>query len=547
VYGTGGSNGVILIRTRRGVAGAPRWNLYTEQGILEDKNDYPDNVFGGNGLGYGAANRCILNQVAAGTCTIEEIRTYNPMKNPESSPLSTGRRQQFGGNVSGGTETVRYYVSGEWENERGVLEMPSAEQQRIREESSRSELRPAEIHPNRLNKWSLRANTDFTLSPKAQGGVSVGYVTSALYLPQNDNNVLGIHSSGLNGHGAGPDAFVWGFFQPGETFQRLTLQTIWRLTASVNGQFTPTSWFTSRATLGIDQTQRQDQQLQRFGEGPNFATARQGEAFENRRTINSYSMSTSGTATHDLTDRVSSRTTAGFQYNEFGFRGTNASGSILPGGFTTVSAGAIKNAAETNTTTKSAGAFVEQVFGLDDKLFVTASARFDKNSSTGIEAKTIVYPKAAVSWLTPLTSSFLSSLRLRGSYGEAGQQPSGPTALETYGSVTTAIQGGTLPAAGLSNIGDPTLKAERSREFEAGLDASMLDGRIGLELTGYTKRHAGRPDLRPDAGVFRFPGGAVPEPRGDEERGSGDGAERGSAPRQQRLPGPHVHRLADAQ
>lgn len=487
VYGTGGSNGVILITTKRGVAGKPRWNFYAEGGILQDKNKYPDNAWGGLSNG---TTRCRLEDQSKGTCTVEQIKTFNTMLDTLTSPLTNGRRGQYGGSVSGGSETVRYFVSGEFENERNVLTMPAAEEKRILESSSRTELREREKYPNYLKRWSLRANTDFNLSPKARAGVNIGYVNSALWLPQNDNNVLGIHSSGLNGDGRGdsPVSTAWGFYRPGETFQRDTWQTIFRLTTQANAQYTPTTWLTMRGVAGLDQTQRVDQQLQRTNEGVPFATYRQGQAIENRRTINNYTVDLSATATFDLTSDISSKTTAGAQYTEFGFRGTNASGDIMPAGFTTVSAGAIKNAGETNTTTKSAGAFVEQVFGYQDKLFVTASGRFDRNSSTGISAKTIFYPKAAASWLTPLSGGPLSSLRLRGSYGEAGQQPSGAAALEYYVGVVTAIQGGTTPAVALANLGDPTLKAERSKEFEGGFDASLFSGKVGLEFTAYSKR-----------------------------------------------------------
>jgi TonB-dependent SusC/RagA subfamily outer membrane receptor len=43
LYGTDAANGVIVITTKRGRAGAPRWNTYGEGGYLEDRNTYPYN------------------------------------------------------------------------------------------------------------------------------------------------------------------------------------------------------------------------------------------------------------------------------------------------------------------------------------------------------------------------------------------------------------------------------------------------------------------------------------------------------------------------
>ena len=150
----------------------------------------------------------------------------------------------------------------------------------------------------------------------------------------------------------------------------------------------------------------------------------------------------------------------------------------------------IKRLTEQTTITKVVGGYVEQVFGLDDRFFVTGSLRFDKNSSTGIEAKTILYPKAAASWLTPwFEAGTLSSLRLRASYGEAGQQPGGPVALETYTATQAAIAGVVTPAVVLGNFGDVQLKAERSREFEGGFDLGVAfvgESAVDVESWGGT-------------------------------------------------------------
>jgi TonB-linked SusC/RagA family outer membrane protein len=485
IYGTGGSNGVVIITTKRGVAGRSRWNVYSEQGILQDTKDYVDNYHGGT-----ATETCRLYETVTEGCTIDQIFRFNPLETDSTTPLATGRRQQYGASVSGGTDAVQYFVAGEWEGERAPLKMPELEQRRVLNESGRSELRDDEIYPNTLSRWSVRANTNFVLSPKATGSVNIGYINSATRFPQNDNNILGIFSSALTGSGLGqvdPDA-VWGFFRPGETFQRLTLQEIGRLTGTATASYNPAPWLTTRATLGIDRTEQADQQLQRFGEGPDFGTQRQGFAGESRFNWSIYTADAGGTANFDLNDRITSKTSAGFQYSENNLHGVNANGDILPPGSVTVTSTSVKRVAEQTNITKSAGAYLEQVFGLDDRLFVTGSVRFDRNSSTGVEARTIVYPKAAVSWLTPyFESGTISSLRLRGSFGQAGQQPVGPQALQTFAATQAIIDGVVEPGTVLNNFGDVNLKAERSTEFEAGFDLGMFDGRLAFELTGFNK------------------------------------------------------------
>ncbi len=493
IYGTRGANGVVLITTRKGVAGRARWNLWSEQGTNTDKNPYPNNYFGATAAG----TRCTLANVGAGTCAIATLSQFNPLRDPDQSPLGRGRRQQYGANVSGGSDLVQYFVSAERESESGVFFMPKSEITRIAAASGVTTLRDNEINPNNIDKVNVRSNFTAQLSPKSNIALNIGYVTSALRLPQNDNNVRGIHSSALNGDGRGPTGpgglvSTWGFFQPGETFQRLTTQTIQRLTTGTTANYTPFSWLTSRAVIGLDLTSRIDQVLNRFGEGPNFSLDRVGFAQESRRTISLYTVDANATANFKLGSNLESKTTAGINFNQNNFRGTDASGQALPPGAVTVTAGANKQASEVNNTLKNAGGFVQQTFGMDDRLFLTAAFRVDRNSASGQLSKTIAYPKASLSYLISESPFFpkgrvLNSLRLRASYGHAGQQPGGSVAVESYFASAAAVGGTVQPAILLNNIGDPSLKPERSVEYEGGFDATFLSNRLALEVTAFHK------------------------------------------------------------
>src|SRR5690606_1574912 len=114
------------------------------------------------------------------------------------------------------------------------------------------------------------------------------------------------------------------------------------------------------------------------------------------------------------------------------------------------------------------------------------------NSASGTLAKTIVYPKASISYLISESGffpkgSFLNSFRLRASYGHAGQQPSGSQALESYSATAAAVGGTVQPAVTINNLGDPNLKPERRVEYEAGFDANFLNSRVALEVTAFHK------------------------------------------------------------
>ena len=69
LYGTDGANGVIVIKTKRGVPGRPRWTLYAEGGLSAPAAEAPLSYYSwGRNLATGAAQRCTLDQQATGIC-----------------------------------------------------------------------------------------------------------------------------------------------------------------------------------------------------------------------------------------------------------------------------------------------------------------------------------------------------------------------------------------------------------------------------------------------------------------------------------------------
>ena len=65
LYGTAAANGVIVITTKKGKAGAQRWNVYSEQGKVQDKNSYPGMyAILGKSPGATAQRKCLLKELS---------------------------------------------------------------------------------------------------------------------------------------------------------------------------------------------------------------------------------------------------------------------------------------------------------------------------------------------------------------------------------------------------------------------------------------------------------------------------------------------------
>ena len=181
LYGIQASNGVVRITTKKGRAGRSRWNLYSEMGAVHDQNTYPINFNGrdstqATGIDEGWDGFCTIQSELDGSCTQTAVTQFSPLDAPSTSPLKDGLRQQYGANVSGGTEQFTYYLSGDYENEDGVFRLPQFEEDSVAE--VRGTVPDYQLRPNTLERVNLRANLGANVSANADLQANVGYTSS---------------------------------------------------------------------------------------------------------------------------------------------------------------------------------------------------------------------------------------------------------------------------------------------------------------------------------------------------------------------------------
>ncbi len=207
LYGTAATNGVVVIKTKRGTPGPARFTAFAETGVMKDDNTYPTAYRGwmtnprtttpdsssqpNNGV------QCFLTQTVRAPsdpqyCKQDSITAFNLFKDPDATPLGTGYRQQYGLQVSGGSDVTRYFVSGEWEDERGLLRMPAFAWNRLVSARGISAVPYEQYRPNARRGTHVRANVQANLTPKIDLAVQTGFISSSQRLPQTDNNTVGL-------------------------------------------------------------------------------------------------------------------------------------------------------------------------------------------------------------------------------------------------------------------------------------------------------------------------------------------------------------------
>ena len=135
-------------------------------------------------------------------------------------------------------------------------------------------------------------------------------------------------------------------------------------------------------------------------------------------------------------------------------------------------------------------------YGLLDKYLLTLSYRADGSSVFGLNNKWGYFPSGSVAWRISQEeflrdSEIISDLKLRVSYGVTGNQ-----AISPFGSLARLGSGFRYPynngdnlniGFGLSDIANPSLKWESTGQANIGIDLSMFGGRLTSTIDVYRK------------------------------------------------------------
>ncbi len=495
-YGTDAANGVIVVKTKHGHAGAPRWEFRGEQGLSTVPVHFPVNwdAFGHTTDGSHAPVTCPRTfggggpTVANRGCVIDSVTRYQPLNHAATSIFGTGSASRLAAQVSGGTQQLQYFLAGATDGATGVLQLPPFERDQFHAQDRT--LPGYELHPNVMDQSNVRGRVTASVGSTADLGFSGAYVSNQQRSGADALPILWTAlSPGYRDSAYGGYSSFNGYYSPTNVFALSSSEGVQRFAGSANGSWRPAMWLTTRGTVGIDLSNRTDDSHQAPGPDPIGFTAFPGSSGTGyhgigRLSTTLYTGDLGATATAPLSTDLSSQTSAGVQYNIRRETGTlsQAYGLTANG---SLNGASVYQASQIDTAARTIGSYIEESIGWRDRLFLTGAARVDAGSGFGSQIKSAVYPKASVSWAVLQAPSH--RLRLRAAYGESGVQPPSGATLSLYTPVSVAVHGTTATGDTVTTIGNARLKPERSDELETGVDAGMLSDRITLELTYYNK------------------------------------------------------------
>lgn len=140
------------------------------------------------------------------------------------------------------------------------------------------------------------------------------------------------------------------------------------------------------------------------------------------------------------------------------------------------------------------GVYADLLVSYKDYLFLGLVGRNDWSSTLPQDNNSYFYPGVSLSLVFTdafnLNTSWLDNGKIRAAATKVGNDADPYLTATNYAITTpfTSNSGGTFNKATLSNrLGNPELKPEFTTEYEFGLEADMFNGRIGLDVTYFTR------------------------------------------------------------
>jgi len=513
IYGSRAANGVILITTKKGRAGATRYSLRSSFSNDQITKKYPLQTTFSQGQNNVQPATCLTNDVSGADASGACFRSWGPalggtpIFDHANEAFQTGHVSDNVLSMSGGNDRTTFYLSGNLNRNRGIFIGPN-------NYYDRSTVRLNATH-QLAETFNVGGNFSYadTRGHFTQRGNNVnGLLLGLLRTPPNFNNfpyldpTTGLHRSYLL---PAPDAIASvgqsrGFNNPiYSLYEELNQAQASRTLGNIHADWVATSWLKFNYTLGGDYSN--DERLEVCPEECSDVAAG-GRITEGKLVNYSIDHNLTATARYQLNENFGGNVTLGQNLNSRNYRTFSTVGRqmIVPGLFSISNTLARDPSGDYQTQIHDESYFGQASFDLYRQLYLTAALRNDGSSTFGSSTKRNWFPKASLAWnplqvYQPSMLRFLSSLKLRYSYGQAGQEPAPYLTSVTYNltGVTPGITQGTGLTPTQSGQGGvfytttrpaSSLKPERTEEHEGGFDIGFWGDKADFSATFYKQK-----------------------------------------------------------
>ncbi|WP_345163615.1 TonB-dependent receptor [Algibacter aquimarinus] len=474
IYGSRGSNGVVLVTTKKGRSGALTIELNSNYSVQNTANEL---------------DLLDANQFATYQQAINSGYTQGSANTDWQDLLyRTGNIQNHQFSFSGGTDKMNFYASATYFQQDGV------------------------IVNSQFERLSFLSNIDAQVTDKLKLGINV-------FGSRGNKDGVPTQSTGDTANGGGDDVVSLTFrFAPDQPIQDANgINTINSVGDNVDNPF-------AVATEGINETKIDNYRANLYANydilenltfkttfgystengtdglfRPSTLVITAGSGTGGRATIENYKR------TNILSENYLTYTKeigkgkltalAGYSYQKTATERFSAGAQGFTSdsfSFFNLQSGAVQLIPTSSFSEQEIQSqFGRLNFDYDDRFLLTATVRRDGASNFAENEKYAIFPSGAIGWKLS-NENFLkdhdkiSNLKLRASYGVTGNQAiAAYQSLARFGSVFTPINGSTVINVTPGQVANPNLKWESSYQTNIGLDLGLFNNAVSLSLDYY--------------------------------------------------------------
>lgn len=512
IYGASASNGVVLITTKKGRAGTSRIDFNYFSGLQKptgkrefmNAQQYVDYFMQ---AAMGAANQDFLAgyypslaaaQAAYTTSVSNRLTRYSAGNTDwQTAKVNTDWQEQafqrapisqYDLNFSGGTDKTKFYISGQYLDQKGII---------VR---------------NSLKRYSARFNIDHQMKDWLTVGINMSYARTNNFRVSNDNAFstplqivalspitplidprTGLASGALDLATGNPNTNFPVYYNPLlSVLDAKYLTTVNRTFGTAYAKVTFSKALSFRTEFGIDQLNQVEENYNgkltaRNSGVPNGSGTYATATVLNLTTNNYFNYKKTFATNHDV-DVLLGTSYTSRQY-DFG----SASGEQFPSdSYQKLVNAASKTGASSSSTSNTLLSYFTRIgYKFKNKYLLNFTGRIDGSSRFGTNNRYGKFFGVSAGWIISDEAfmsnvKWINTLKLKVGYAGNGNDRIGDFAARGLYSGNGAYggQAGQRP----TQLANPDLKWETTYGTDIGIEASILNNRITFELAYYDKR-----------------------------------------------------------
>jgi TonB-linked SusC/RagA family outer membrane protein len=487
IYGSRANAGVVQIFTKRGRSGAPQVTFSTNVMVSQLRKKVPVNQAP---VKFGGSPDLVTQDILTPTLTTTTpVTRYDYQDYIYRTAIGTDNNVS----ISGGTEKTKYYMSGSYFYNQGIVKNTD------------------------FQRYSFRTNIDQTLTSWLTLTTGLNYINSkenqkpngqSFFSPLNSINIIGNFHDIWARDALGNLKAVGerGRVNPVSVIEDIKQQeNTSRVIASAGLKLKPTKNLSIDYTLGIDNySQYGTTYIPPFAYNVNTAfygggtpgsasfDALNGYASAANNTFFAINHDVNANLQYNISTDLAATTQLGFsqQYERNNYVLAQGRG-LAPGIQTVTAASTFLPSNDDRSEISISGAYLQQNFKYMNQLFITGALRVDGSSVFGKSERNQVYVKASGSYvfsgLKSWNFDWWNLFKIRAAYGESGNL-TGIGAFSRFNNYTSNSFLGKNALVGSTTLANTNVRPERQGELEIGTDLSFFKDKFGLTVNWYNKK-----------------------------------------------------------